>query len=159
MGPDVNVELLTSSGREPYLDKFRGAIETAERFAIVTSFATSDGLALLEPAMRACLKGGGMGTIVLALDRQHFNAADVFCKLAAMMSEFGEKKLHVCLVPEGAGLLHAKAPNRFADSAITNAPKTRYVSAPSSVALRRPTHFGLTTRRFPFAALRRHASR
>jgi hypothetical protein len=37
-------------------------------------------------------------------------------------------------------------PNRFADSAITNAPKTRYVSAPSSVALRRPTHFGLTTR-------------
>ncbi|MGA3124498.1 MAG: hypothetical protein ABSF69_27380, partial [Polyangiaceae bacterium] len=40
--------------------------------------------------------------------------------------------------------------NRFADSAITNAPKTRYVSAPSSVALRRPTHFGLTTRPLEF---------
>jgi HKD family nuclease len=105
----VSVELLTSSHREAYLDKIRRAIETAERFALVTAFATSDGLALLEPAMRDCLKRGGIGTIVLALDRQHFNAADVFRKLAAMLREFGDQKLQVCLVPEGQGLLHAKA--------------------------------------------------
>ena len=37
----------------------------------------------------------------------------------------------------------------FRRSVTTEAPKTRYVSAPASAALRRPTHFGLTTRLTP----------
>ena len=51
---------------------------------LVTAFATSDGIALLESAMHKCLEAGGQGTLVLALDRQHFNAADVFEKLATL---------------------------------------------------------------------------
>jgi len=75
---------------------------------LVTAFATSDGIALLEPAMRTCLEAGGQGTLVLALDRQHFNAADVFEKLASLAEAF-PNKLEVRIVRERAGLLHAKA--------------------------------------------------
>ncbi len=75
---------------------------------LVTAFATSDGIALLEPAMRTCLDAGGQGTLVRALDRQHFNASDVFEKLASLVKAF-PNKLEVRVVPEHAGLLHAKA--------------------------------------------------
>ena len=83
-------------------------IASAEHFVLVTAFATSDGIALLEPAMRKCLEAGGQGTLVLALDRQHFNAADVFEKLASLAEAF-PNKLEVRIVRERAGLLHAKA--------------------------------------------------
>ena len=55
-----------------------------------------------------CLEAGGQGTLVLALDRQHFNAASVFEKLASLAETF-PNKLEVRIVPERAGLLHAKA--------------------------------------------------
>ena len=58
--------------------------------------------------MRTCLDAGGQGTLVLALDRQHFNAADVFEKLATLVESFPER-LEVRIVRERAGLLHAKA--------------------------------------------------
>jgi HKD family nuclease len=102
------VELLTSVSREAYLDRITGAIENAERFALVTAFATVEGLELLEPSMRRCLERGGSGTLVLARDRQHFNAADVFAKLAELLRAFGGR-FCVYLVPESDGLLHAKA--------------------------------------------------
>lgn len=75
---------------------------------LVTAFATADGIALLEPAMRDCLLRGGQGTLILALDRQHFNAADVFERLANLVKSFPER-LEVRIVHERAGLLHAKA--------------------------------------------------
>ncbi len=75
---------------------------------LVTAFATSDGIDLLEPAMRKCLEARGQGTLVLALDRQHFSAADVFEKLANLVEAF-PSKLEVRIVRERAGLLHAKA--------------------------------------------------
>ena len=104
----MNVQLLTPDARGAYLERVRRDIASAEFFVLVTAFATSDGIVLLEEAMRTCLKAGGQGTLVLALDRQHFNAADVFKKLASLSKEF-PSKLEVRIVRERAGLLHAKA--------------------------------------------------
>jgi len=104
----VNVQLLTPDARGAYLERIQHDIERAEHFVLVTAFATSDGIALLEPAMRKCLEARGQGTLVLALDRQHFNAADVFEKLASLVESFPER-LEVRIVRELAGLLHAKA--------------------------------------------------
>jgi HKD family nuclease len=115
----VNVRLLTPEARGEYLERVRGDIASAEHFVLVTAFATSDGIALLETAMRTCLGRGGQGTLVLALDRQHFNAADVFEKLANLVDAF-PNKLEVRIVPERAGLLHAKAVfAKFADGGAT----------------------------------------
>jgi HKD family nuclease len=105
---DVNVQLLTPAARGAYLERIQHDIERAEHFVLVTAFATSDGIALLEPAMCKCLEAGGQGTLVLALDRQHFNAADVFEKLASLVESFPDR-LEVRIVRERAGLLHAKA--------------------------------------------------
>ena len=104
----MNVQLLTPAARGAYLERIQHDIKRAEHFVLVTAFATSDGIALLEPAMRKCLEAGGQGTFVLALDRQHFNAADVFEKLASLVESFPER-LEVRIVRERAGLLHAKA--------------------------------------------------
>ena len=106
----MNVQLLTPAARTERLpaSAFNADIASAEHFVLVTAFATSDGIALLEPAMRKCLEAGGQGTLVLALDRQHFNAADVFEKLASLAEAF-PNKLEVRIVRERAGLLHAKA--------------------------------------------------
>jgi HKD family nuclease len=104
----LNVQLLTPDARGTYLQCIQHDIECAEYFVLVTAFATQDGIALLEPAMRKCLEAGGQGTFVLALDRQHFNAAAVFEKLASLADAF-PNKLEVRIVPERAGLLHAKA--------------------------------------------------
>ena len=104
----MNVQLLTPAARGAYLERVQRDIASAEHFVLVTAFATSDGIALLEPAMRTCLEAGGQGTLVLALDRQHFNAADVFEKLASLVEAF-PNKLEVRIVRERAGLLHAKA--------------------------------------------------
>ena len=115
----MNVQLLTPAGlprarsprhreRGAFLERVHRDIASAEHFVLVTAFATSDGIALLEPAMRTCLDAGGQGTLVRALDRQHFNASDVFEKLASLVKAF-PNKLEVRVVPEHAGLLHAKA--------------------------------------------------
>jgi HKD family nuclease len=104
----VNVLLLTPDARGAYLERVQRDIASAEHFVLVTAFATSDGIALLEPAMRKCLEEGGQGTLVLALDRQHFNAADLFERLASLMEAF-PNKLEIRIVRERAGLLHAKA--------------------------------------------------
>src|SRR5205807_8735714 len=88
---DVNVQLLTPDARGAYLERVQRDIASAEHFVLVTAFATSDGIALLEPAMRRCLDAGGQGTLALALDRQHFNAADVFKKLASLAEAFPNK--------------------------------------------------------------------
>ena len=104
----MNVQLLTPAARGAWLERVRGDIAKAEHFVLITAFATSDGIALLEPAMRTCLDAGGQGTLVLALDKQHFNAAAVFEKLATLVEAF-PNKLEVRVVREGAGLLHAKA--------------------------------------------------
>lgn len=104
----MNVQLLTPAARDEYLKRVQLDIAGAEHFVLVTAFATSDGIALLEPAMRKCLDAGGQGTLVLALDRQHFNAAEVFEKLANLVEAF-PNRLEVRIVRERAGLLHAKA--------------------------------------------------
>ncbi len=104
----VNVQLITPDARGAYLERVQLDIAGAEHFVVITAFATSDGIALLEPAMRKCLEAGGQGTLVLALDRQHFNAADVFRKLGRLAEQF-PNKLEVRLVRERSGLLHAKA--------------------------------------------------
>src|SRR4051794_11960100 len=100
-GSDVNVQLLTPAERGAYLDRVQHDIARAEYFVLVTAFATSDGIALLEPAMRTCLAAGGQGTLVLALDRQHFNAADMFYKLASLAEAFPDK-LEIRIVHERA---------------------------------------------------------
>lgn len=87
----MNVQLLTPAVRGEYLRRIQLDVERAEHFVLVTALATSDGIALLEPAMRKCLEAGGQGTLILALDRQHFNAADVFETLAALMKSFPPK--------------------------------------------------------------------
>lgn len=103
----MNVQLLTPDVRGAYLERVQRDIASAEHFVLVTAFATSDGISLLEPTIRKCLESGGQGTLVLALDRQHFNAGDVFVKLAGLVESF--PKLEVRIVHERSGLLHAKA--------------------------------------------------
>ena len=105
---DMNVQLLTPAVRGAYLEQVQHDIANAEHFVVITAFATSDGIALFEPAMRGCLGAGGQGTLILALDRQHFNAAEVFRTLANLAEAFPDK-LEVRVVIERAGLLHAKA--------------------------------------------------
>ncbi len=102
------MELLTSNVRSSYLNRILADIERAEHFILVTAFATADGIELLEPSMRRCLGNGNQGTLILALDRQHFNAADVFRKLAEIADEFPQR-LSIRIVREEASLLHAKA--------------------------------------------------
>src|SRR5580700_8731807 len=102
------MQLLTPAARGAYLERVQRDVARAEHFVLVTAFATSDGISLLEPAMRKCLEARGQGTLVLALDRQHFNAADVFEKLATLAEAF-PNQLEVRIVRERAGLLHAKA--------------------------------------------------
>lgn len=104
----MDVQLLTPAVQGDYLDRVQRDIENAEYFVLVTAFATSDGITLLEPAMRKCLEADDRGTVVLALDRQHFNAADVFGKLANLVESF-PNRLEVRIVLERSGLLHAKA--------------------------------------------------
>ena len=104
----MNIQLLTPAARGAYLERIQRDIASAEHFVLITAFATSDGIGLLEPAMRTCLDRGGQGTLVLALDRQHFNAAEVFRRLATLVQAF-PSKLEVRVVRERAGLLHAKA--------------------------------------------------
>jgi len=104
----MGVTLLTTANRGDYLSRIQSAIGDAEHFTLVTAFATSDGIELLEPSMRNCLERGGTGRVVLALDRQHFNSVGVFVALGGLKREFGAK-LEVSLVEEAAGLLHAKA--------------------------------------------------
>lgn len=104
----MNVQLLTPAVRGAYLEQVQHDIGNAEHFVVITAFATSEGITLLEPAMRRCLGSGGQGTLILALDRQHFNAAEVFRTLANLAEAFPDK-LEVRVVIERAGLLHAKA--------------------------------------------------
>lgn len=104
----MNIQLLTPTERGAYIKRIQSDVAGAEHFVLITAFATSDGIALLEPAMRMCLDGGGQGTLILALDRQHFNAAEVFDTLASLATDF-PTKLEVRIVRERAGLLHAKA--------------------------------------------------
>lgn len=104
----MNLQLLTPAARGAYLERVQHDIASAEHFILVTAFATSEGITLLYPAMRKCLEAGGQGTLVLALDRQHFNAAELFEKLAELVESFPER-LEVRIVRERAGLLHAKA--------------------------------------------------
>jgi predicted Ser/Thr protein kinase len=59
------------------------------------------------------------------------------------------KPANLFCVRRSDGQLAIKVPNRFADSAITNAPKTRYVSAPASAGSSSTDSFGLTTRPRP----------
>ena len=55
---DVNVQLLTPAARGEYLERVQHDIASAEHFVLVTAFATSDGITLLERAMRKCLEAG-----------------------------------------------------------------------------------------------------
>jgi HKD family nuclease len=105
---NVNVQLLTPAARNAYLERVRRDIGGAEHFVLITAFATPDGIELLEPSMRKCLEAGGQGTLVLALDKQHFNAADLFEKLATLADLFPQR-LEIRIVHERSGLLHAKA--------------------------------------------------
>jgi HKD family nuclease len=67
----MNVQLLTPAARGAYLDRVQRDIASAEHFVLITAFATSDGIALLEPAMRTCLNGsmGGVRDSTVA-DKQ-----------------------------------------------------------------------------------------
>lgn len=63
----MNLQLVTPSGPGAYLERIQFDIAKAEHFVLVTAFVTSDGTALLEPAMRKCLEADGQGTVVLAM--------------------------------------------------------------------------------------------
>ena len=46
----MHVQLLTPAARGAYLERVQRDISCAEHFVLVTAFATSDGIGLLEPA-------------------------------------------------------------------------------------------------------------
>jgi HKD family nuclease len=104
----VNVQLLTPNVRGAWLERVQRDIAGAAHFVLITAFVTSDGIALIEKAIRTCLEAGGQGTLILALDQQRFNGADAFGALAALADAFPHG-LEVRVVPERSGLLHAKA--------------------------------------------------
>lgn len=101
------LRLVTSPG-ESYVTEMVAALEGAKRFVLVTGFATSSGVAILEPSMRRVFERGGDGRIVIAVDRQGFNTAAMFEALLAIKSRAGSR-LSIGVVLEAAGLMHAKA--------------------------------------------------
>jgi HKD family nuclease len=112
----TDVRLVTSPG-DSYAKEMLNALDGAESFVLVTAFATSSGLAVVEPAITQVLDRGGQGRIIVAVDRQGFNTGATFERLLALKNEAGAR-LTLGLVLEGAGLLHAKA--LFARKATTD---------------------------------------
>jgi HKD family nuclease len=106
-GASSEVRLVSSPG-ESYARELIDALSSATSFVLVTGFASVAGIGVVGPAVRAVLERGGQGRIIIAVDRQGFNAASVFEALLALKDERGAR-LSLGVVLEGAGLLHAKA--------------------------------------------------
>lgn len=103
----TTTRLVTSPG-DDYAREMLSALSDATRFILVTGFASVGGVELIANAVRGVLERGGQGRIVIAVDRQGFNAAAVFEALLDLRSGH-RARLSIGVVLEGAGLLHAKA--------------------------------------------------
>ena len=103
----TTLRLVVSPGTS-YADEMLAALADATAFTLVTGFASVAGVRMVEPALRAVIDRGGQGRIILAVDRQGFNAAAVFQSLLDLKAKAGAR-LSIGVVLEGAGLLHAKA--------------------------------------------------
>jgi HKD family nuclease len=99
--------LVTSPG-ESYVDAMLVALDGASSFTLVTGFASASGVELLAAAIGRVLERGGQGRILVAVDRQGFNAAGVFRSLLGLRATHGNK-LALGVALQTAGLLHAKA--------------------------------------------------
>ncbi len=99
---------LVSSPGDSYARAVTGALEGANSFVLVTGFASVRGVASVAERIGQVLARGGQGRIILAVDRQGFNAAAVFEALLALKKAHGTR-LSIGLVMEESGLLHAKA--------------------------------------------------
>lgn len=85
-----------------------GALAHATSFTLVTGFASTAGVEMLASAVRGVLERGGQARIIVAVDRQGFNAAGVFRALLALRATHGNR-LALGVALQTAGLLHAKA--------------------------------------------------
>jgi HKD family nuclease len=103
----TTARLVTSPG-DSYAREMLDALADATSFVLVTGFASVAGVEVIEQAVRRVLERGGQGRIVIAVDRQGFNAASVFQALLDLRSGHGAR-LSIGVVLEGSGLLHAKA--------------------------------------------------
>jgi HKD family nuclease len=104
--PDVT---LISSPGSSYVEQLVAVLDRSTSFWLITAFASPAGFQLLLPALdRLFAKPEGQGQIVVAVDRQGFNAAPIFHALLELKRRVGPR-LDLGIVPQNCGLLHAKA--------------------------------------------------
>ena len=83
---------LVSSPDQSYVEEVMAGLEEAHSFVLVTAFASVAGIEMLAPAIRRVVDlPGRRGRIVLAVDRQSFNATPVFDALLALKASFGAR--------------------------------------------------------------------
>lgn len=114
MSDNSGLSLVSSPG-DNYFQAIEKALEGATNVTLITAFATAAGIdRLLGPLRKVLSAPTGQARLILAVDRQHFNAEPLFRALLDAHREFAPR-LSIGLVPQTLGLLHAKA--LMADSA------------------------------------------
>jgi HKD family nuclease len=101
------IRLITSPG-DSYLSEMLAVLADATRFVLVSGFASAAGIGIVAPAISKILEAGGQGRIIVAVDRQAFNASPVFEALLALKKTHSSQ-LSIGVALEGSGLMHAKA--------------------------------------------------
>jgi HKD family nuclease len=102
------ISLISSPGGS-YRDQIVGAIDRAQHVVLVTAFASPSGIEEVARPLRALLaRPGTSARVIVAVDRRGFNVARAFGALLALRGDAG-KRFSLGIVPEQAGLLHAKA--------------------------------------------------
>ncbi len=106
--PNASVRLISSPGMD-YESALLSALSGATEVTWVTAFATSSGIEKFVKPFASMLENPtSQARIVVAVDRQGFNAEPAFRALMALKQQAGAR-LSVSIVPEASGLLHAKA--------------------------------------------------
>jgi HKD family nuclease len=105
-GHAAHVSLITSPG-DSYLTRVCEAIATADYFCLISGFVSQAGIEQIAPSLRSCFGRRGQGRLLIAVDRQGFNAAPMFESLLELKREF-ESQFSIGIV-QGLGLMHAKA--------------------------------------------------
>lgn len=102
------VKLVASPG-ESYAQEILDSLSDATSFTLITGFASVAGIEVVAESIEKLLARGGQGRIILAVDRQGFNASAVFERLLAFKRGAQTNRLSLGVVLQGSGLLHAKA--------------------------------------------------
>jgi HKD family nuclease len=103
-----NITLLATPDGS-YLQELEKLIERSQSFTLITGFASPAGVALISKTLEGFFgRPETRGTLIVPVDRQGFNTEGIFDSLLKIKAKAG-KRLELRVVPQMAGLLHAKA--------------------------------------------------